>query len=553
MKKFLLLVAAATLTLSATAATRQHVLQTKINPASEKVVKARQVTNLQSKFDGGALRAKSVVTPEGTAVDYGFSSYNYKYMKVEARFSEDGTKVFFDNMFPEVYSNGEAWVQGNISTDGTSVTFPSDVFIGELTDVNEGVTYSVLPIEILVDAEYNVTGYQELVFVKDGDKIYIDDDFSNPSRFIGLGAVNAAGEIDGFFSYDLAMAYEPYVEPVKPELVQLPEGAEPVPFLYTSYDEDSNKYVELKSVYVDGNDVYMSGLSTDLDADAWVKGTKDGNTVTFPSGQYVGEVDLGFFGTYELYFCGLSSTGERDDYDYLLYDLAESYTLTYDPEQNVYTNSDLLAFAGTLTDDYSIWATRCGFNIEPYAGDVPAVPSDPYDLSIADYTESYGQYRLGYTIDPFDVDGNFINPEKLGYYIYLDGEQYTLTPDVFSELTEDMDLIPYGFTDGWDIYDGACYIAEDLFTTLGVQAVYTVDGETNYSNVVSVDMEGNVTTVPAPQLNPDGISNVTAKQITSVAIYDAEGRKLDAAQKGVNVVKMVAADGSVKTVKMYKK
>jgi hypothetical protein len=264
-------------------------------------------------------------------------------------------------------------------------------------------------------------------------------------------------------------------------------------------------------------------------------------------------VDLGFFGTYELYFYGLSSTGERDDYDYLLYDLAESYTLTYDPEQNVYTNSDLLAFAGTLTDDYSIWATRCGFNIEPYAGDVPAVPSDPYDLSIADYTESYGQYRLGYTIDPFDVDGNFINPEKLGYYIYLDGEQYTLTPDVFSELTEDMDLIPYGFTDGWDIYDGACYIAEDLFTTLGVQAVYTVDGETNYSNVVSVDMEGNVTTVPAPQLNPDGISNVTAKQITSVAIYDAEGRKLDAAQKGVNVVKMVAADGSVKTVKMYKK
>ena len=160
MKKFLLLVAAATLTLSTTAATRQHVLQTKINPASEKVVKARQVTNLQSKFDGGALRAKSVVTPEGTAVDYGFSSYNYKYMKVEARFSEDGTKVFFDNMFPEVYSNGEAWVQGNISTDGTSVTFPSDVFIGELTDVNEGVTYSVLPIEILVDAEYNVTGYQ---------------------------------------------------------------------------------------------------------------------------------------------------------------------------------------------------------------------------------------------------------------------------------------------------------------------------------------------------------------------------------------------------------
>ncbi|MBP5501045.1 MAG: hypothetical protein J6Y05_10130 [Bacteroidales bacterium] len=553
MKKFLLLVAAATLTLSTTAATRQPVLQTKINPASEKVVEARQVTKLQSKFDGGALRAKSVVTPEGTAVDYGFSSYNYKYMKVEARFSEDGTKVFFDNMFPEVYSNGDVWVQGNISTDGTRVTFPKDLYIGELTDVNEGVTYSVLPIEILVDENYYVTGYEELVFVKDGDKIYIDDDLSNPSRFIGLGAVNADGEIDGFFSYDQAIAYEPYVEPVKPELVQLPEGAEPVQFLYTSYDEDLNEVVELKMVYVDGNDVYMSGLATDLDADAWVKGTKDGNTVTFPSGQYVGEVDFYGIFSFEMYFVGLTSTGERDEYGYLLYNIADSYTLTYDPEKNVYTNSDLTTFAGTLTDDYSVWSTRCGFNIEPYAGDVPAVPSDPYDLSIDDYTADYEQYRLNYTIDPVDVDGNFINPANLGYYIYLDGEQYTLTPDVFVELTEDMDLIPYTFSDSWDIYNYCCYIGEELFTTLGVQTVYTVDGETNYSNVVSVDMEGNVTTVPAPQLNPDGLNNVNVKKVTSVEIYDAQGRKLEAAQQGVNVVKMVAADGSVKTIKMYKK
>ena len=143
--------------------------------------------------------------------------------------------------------------------------------------------------------------------------------------------------------------------------------------------------------------------------------------------------------------------------------------------------------------------------------------------------------------------------ENLAYYIYLDGEQYTLTPDVFVELTEDMDLIPYGFTDDWDITDGEIWIAEPLASSLGVQAVYTVDDVTNYSNVVSVDLEGNVTTVPAPQLNPDGIGNVAVKQITSVAIYDAEGRKLDAAQKGVNVVKMVAADGSVKTVKMFKK
>ena len=59
--------------------------------------------------------------------------------------------------------------------------------------------------------------------------------------------------------------------------------------------------------------------------------------------------------------------------------------------------------------------------------------------------------------------------------------------------------------------------------------------------------------MPAPQVEPIGISNVEAKSVTRVEFYDAEGRKLQAAQQGVNIVRMMTADGSVKTVKMYKK
>lgn len=88
---------------------------------------------------------------------------------------------------------------------------------------------------------------------------------------------------------------------------------------------------------------------------------------------------------------------------------------------------------------------------------------------------------------------------------------------------------------------------------LGKHKISGVDGVTNYSNVVSADLEGNVYTKPAPQVNPDGISSVTAKQVTGIEIYDVQGRKLSAAQQGVNIVKMVAADGSSKSVKMYKK
>lgn len=553
MKKLLLLVAAATLTLGATATTGKHVLQTKINLNSEKVVSARQAVKFDSKLEANLLRTKSVVTPEGTSADYGFSSYNFKYQKVEARFSEDGTKVYFDNMFPDTYENGEAWVQGNISTDGTSVVFPADLYIGELTDSDTGETFSVAPIEILVDAAGKVTGYQELVFVKEGDKIHIDDDLSNPSRYIGLGAFKADGAFDGIFDYDLAIAYEPYDESLLPALVQLPEGAEPAEFIYTSYDEDTIQYKEKKLVYVDGNDVYMSGLCVGLDTDAWVKGTKDGNTVTFPSGQYVGQVDLSFFGVYDLYFTGCSTDGSVDADGYPLYNILDSYTLTYDPETNVYTNSDLSVFTSAITDDYMLWYTRSGFVIEPYAGSVPAVPADPYNLAIEDYLSYFNQYRFTYVLPTEDVNGNFIDPEYLSYYIYVDGEIYTLTPELFIYQTEpELTLLPYDYSDGYDVSPGSIYMSELLFTTYGIQSVYTVDGVTNYSNVVSVDLEGNVYTDPAPQ-GVNGLNNVPVKRITSMGIYDAEGRKLDAPKQGVNIVKMVAADGSVKVVKMFKK
>ena len=388
---------------------------------------------------------------------------------------------------------------------------------------------------------YNIEGVKEAVFTKDGDKYFVEDDETNPMRYIALYCIETDGSI-GLWDYILMPSYEPVDFDTTP--VELPAGAEPAEYIYYYNDSYGDPMIEQGLVYVDGNDVYMNGLTPGLEA--WVKGTKDGNTVTFKAGQFLG------LDSYYMFYTPIYTDGTTDEDGYLVA-FPGDYTLTFDPETGIYSNLDETKYSAYGLVDGSLYDYGNQYQVKPYAGDVPAVPSDPYNLSIDDYTEYYGQYRLGYTIDPLDVDGNYINPEKLGYYLYLDGEQYTLTPDVFVELTEDMDLIPYGFTDGWDIYNGACYIAEDLFTTLGVQTVYTVDGETNYSNVVSVDMEGNVTTVPAPQLNPDGISNVTAKQITSVAIYDAEGRKLDAAQKGVNVVKMVAADGSVKTVKMFKK
>ena len=551
MKKLLLLVAAATMALGATATTPKIATQAKSHDAV-KELKAQGVigsnlkdyVKLNDAVASGAMRAKSAVTPEGDPVQYVFSDYYYSAVPVMGSKSADGSKIYFDNMFVYIFTNGQAWVQGNISTDGTSVTFPGDIAIAELTA--EGVSYPVYPVELITDEEGNVTDVKDLDFVKDGEKIYIEDDPDAPTRTLALCALDEDGSFLGYFDYTYVMAYEPYTG--RTDLVELPEGAQPEDYIYQSYVAGlfgASLAIEQGQVYINGSDVYMNLLTSGY-GEAWVKGTIDGNKATFPGDQYV---DCGNFLVFQPFY----TDGTTDEEGYL-YTYPCDLVLNYDAEKNVFTmaeeeGKDL--YNGLFTQDGGLYTYSFDLLIGKPT-DAAATPTDPYNLEM-EWDEDYGQYVLFYNLDPISTEGDFLNLNNLAYYIYLDGEQYTLTPDVFSRLTEEMDLIPFTFTDGWDISNGYFYVAEPLATSLGIQAVYTVGEVVNYSNVVSVDVEGNVTTEPAPQVVPDGISNVTAKQVSGVEIYDVQGRKLSAPQQGVNIVKLVAADGSSKAVKMYKK
>ncbi len=309
MKKLLLLVAAATLALGQAVATPQLVLQGKQNQEASKEQKdlgGKKFTVADfckiSAEANHALRAKQSVTPEGTAKPYLYADIDNYDMAVSVSTSDDGTKVFFSNMFPNMFASGDAWVQGNVATDGASVTIPMDVAIGELT-TNENETYPVYVAEILVSG-WDITGVTEAVFVKDGDSYRFEDDADAPTRYLGLCVLDEDGTFVGYFDVTQLASYTPYEG--NTELVELPEGAEPVEFIYRF--DYGYPVAKLGKVYVDGNDVYMNMLACGLEA--WVKGTKEGNTVTFKGDQYLGAYD------YYLYFTPLI-TGEGN-YDEMI-------------------------------------------------------------------------------------------------------------------------------------------------------------------------------------------------------------------------------------------
>ncbi|MBR5715712.1 MAG: hypothetical protein IKX59_03935 [Bacteroidales bacterium] len=556
MKKLLLLVAAATLTLGATASTPQVALQAQKTPAPSNVLELRQniveknfdATNLfRNENSAGALRAKAAtafVTPEGTPKPYVLNDKYYSEVPVSVSMSDDGTKVFFSNLFPYKFADEVAWAQANVSEDGKSITFPIDLPIAELT-TSSGQTYLVYPVEMLTDEAGYVKSIKELVLVKDGDRYYIDDDFEHPTRYIGLAPKGENGEYIGHFDSTQKLAFYPYEGSV--DLVELPEGAEPTVCSYYFNLSSEGTYTGKQGlVYTDGNDVYMNMLAAGMEA--WVKGTKEGNTVTFKGGQYLGK------GEYYFYFQPFFADGTLDEEGYLIPQPGD-YKMIYDPETDTYTaysDKDNYYFVGVYISSGKRYEYAYNYVVEPFTGYKPAIPADARDLEISDmYYAYYGAYLFFYKIDPLDVDGKTLNPEFLSYYIYVDDEIYSFSPEVYTRLTEKMELIPYGFAEEWDFWGDYCYLYENLFEKVGIQTVYTVDGTTTYSNVVSVDLEGNTYTMPAPQWEPTGLNNV--KTVTCVEIYDAQGRKLETAQPGVNVVKMVAADGSVKTVKMYKK
>ena len=296
----------------------------------------------------------------------------------------------------------------------------------------------------------------------------------------GIVRVLSGGEYDGYYltPYWLEGSILTPAEPLT--LVEVPEGVEIKPYVMT-YDE-GNKAI---NVAVDGNDVYFQGMSDYL-SEAWVKGTKDGNTVTFAEMQYMGE-----YGSYGSSYFFYSDGGEN----------ISQTVFTYDADADTYTGEGL--FFGVLADSY-----YDGNYTNPVLRGVvekAAMPANPEITSLQN--GNYGWY-FNFNVPLVDVNGDGLVAAKLSYMIYTDTEgkvaPLTFTPATHEQLTEEMTEIPFGFTENWDFYDDAIYLNERYsadWNNIGIQSIYRGGDEENiteiqwyhikdYANVEAIDPDG---------------------------------------------------------------
>ena len=118
-------------------------------------------------------------------------------------------------------------------------------------------------------------------------------------------------------------------------------------------------------------------------------------------------------------------------------------------------------------------------------------PAKPEITDFMDYDDDYGYGGVQLSLTRASEDGNYLNPSKLYYNMYLDDEKYTFYPDEYPEKIEDLTDVPYSYS-GTDLMsygdNHIVYFYTTGFNKLGIQEIYKDGDQRNESEIAWLDV-----------------------------------------------------------------
>lgn len=328
----------------------------------------------------------------------------------------------------------------------------------------------------------------------------------------------------------------------------------------------------VKVVYADdGQTVYIKDpLCYGEGVGAWVYGqlSDDGLTINVPLGQYVSWNEDYNYGLV-LAWGSTMVIDLGDDFYWLdFYDDESKDEVTYaiDPENGTITmldsegsvdnpypyNCEATGLAGVWSDDGSVATIEWGSTWTVLGDAVPAVPANPEALEFFDSGNEEGFTRFDFNINLFDVDGNPLDPDCLTYSIFTDNDElFTFDYETYGPMNgfdTDMTEIPYGYS-GYDFYLRRVYFYRTnmgdnpMFTwRIGIQLIYTVDGITNKSDIVYLEVYP----------HHSGVNEVNgSKSVESVRYFNVAGQEM-AQPSGMTIQVTTYTDGTTTATKVIK-
>ena len=326
----------------------------------------------------------------------------------------------------------------------------------------------------------------------------------------------------------------------------------------------------VKVVYAeDGQTVYIQDpLCYGEGVGVWVQGqlSEDGLTISVPVGQYVAYNEEYGYGLI-LAWGSTMVIDLGDDFYWIEFFADESRDAVYyaiDPDSGTITMLDsegsvdnpypydceATGLAGIWSDDGSVATIEWGTTWTPRGDAVPAIPANPEVIEFFDCGNESGYTRFDFNINLVDVDGNPLDADCLTYSIFTDDDQlFTFDYETYglsNGFETDMTEIPYGYS-GYDFYLRRIYFYRTnegdnpMFTwRIGIQLNYTVDGVTNKSDIVYLEVYPHSTAVN--EVN-------TVKTVTDVRYFNIAGQEM-AEPNGLTIAVTSYSDGTTSAAKI---
>ena len=388
---------------------------------------------------------------------------------LEIVFAEDGKTVYLKDPISQAAAG--TWVRAELSDNGKTLTMPLNQHIIFYDD--EGYGLITAWINVGIDENGNIQAtpdldIQEATFTIDDDGV--------------ISLVGSSGDVEAFECSGLGLIYdddftwttyadwESVYTPFDATPVELPDDAVLEDYSMSYVDSYGSAGGKMIKVAMMDNDVYVQGFSS-MVPDGVMKGTLNGDKVTFPSDQYIG-IGSSLF---------LNMAGIDADYN-----LLDNLEFDYDATTRTMTANDILAVVAgmNIQEEYDQPV------IAPYV-DHAATPANPEVIEFVDYGELDGYNYGSFNVPTVDTEGNFIDPNNLYYRIYFDDDElFTFGPDEYPYVEEFMTDVPYNYTDGYDFGVGGAtiYFYETGFQRVGIQSVFRGGGEEHVSDIVYMEL-----------------------------------------------------------------
>ena len=485
----------------------------------------------------------------------------------------DNNEVYITNSISSLRCTGSGWVKGTVSDDGKKITvnYPQKVNYLEGYDAKGKFVRYPLYVSVMkynedtqdyspVADEDNVVTYtigDDGKIMMDGSKEFewkVDPEteeeyIASPDTMLSCYyeyVDEKSGEtLPYWFGYaDIAQMFTPLPDGLI--INEIPDG-----LTFELWGLTDVWGVEQSvDVAIAGNNVYIKDIDA-FTADCVVKGTIEGDKVTFPSKQFFGIHEE--YGDYMFFVaCGYGMVWYEEFQDYYEgYYIIDELVMDYNAATKTLTAPENTGFMMNAAIDrlyyYSAFLEPVivGQDSESLIG----APADP-EFMIYERRDDLGQDNFMWIFPNQNVNGAFIDTKCMYYNVYVDGELYTFTPDEYPYVLEAITDLPYDYCDD-NCFDIVANAQEHTFYIYGVMETFGIimyykapDGNLYSSQRVTYNILNDT-------IEYDGaIDTVSDAEPIGMEFYNLQGMKVAAPTAGNIYIRTITfKDGSKKSSK----